>query len=323
MKLRCIFIFLLVSILSLSACGIVSGQPTKDPNATYTAATLSTLMPDATLTPGSPQPLTNGAIAGSVSSSGFPAVGVFAFSTTNFPSGYYYYTLLLSDQTEYILTLPGGEYYVVAYALAGGQPTDFVGGYTNAIPCGMGTACKDHSLATVVVADGATTTDISPIDFTKPASAYPPMPVVEALPAVNNIIQPLQDCKTIHDNASKSLQYRFTMIDAPYTDPVTGDTGMVCLVEADGTGVDFDALGIQGVVEALEATLTDWTYDPSLQADGPTGESRGYRRGTSLLVLSVSWQPTVDANCPKDQPISACVLAPEQKLYIITLEGRQ
>jgi hypothetical protein len=113
------------------------------------------------------------------------------------------------------------------------------------------------------------------------------------------------------------------MIDAPYTGPHTGETGMVCHVEADGTGVDFDALGIQGVVSALEATLTDWIYDPSLQADGPTGESRGYRRGTSLLVLTVSWQPTSDVSCPKDQPISACVLTPEQKIYIITLDGRQ
>jgi hypothetical protein len=354
MKFSSILAILWVSVFVLAACAPSASQPTTDANAIYTAAAVTMQAQQTAAAAAATWQAGDGAgsagaggdLTGSISGSGFPVVSVYAFSTVNFPSGSYYYVDVQSSQGSYSMSLPAGDYYMIAYAHTGDrQPTGFVGGYTNSVGCGTSPNCSnDHTLMPVTVANGVTLPGVDLLDFQLPEGAYPPMPgtttsqapasgdganwqAMETLQATP--ILPLADCQAIHDSASAALQYRFTMVDAPYTDPGTGQTGMVCHVEADGTGADFDALGIQGVIGILETSvigeegLTGWKYDPSLQADGPTGTSRGYRRGSSLLTISVSWEPTADANCPSDQPISACVLTPEQKLYIIMLEGRQ
>jgi len=40
----------------------------------------------------------------------------------------------------------------------------------------------------------------------------------------------------------------------------------------------------------------------------------------ALMLIDVEWLPSPDANCPTDQPISACDLKPEQKLYTIQIQ---
>jgi hypothetical protein len=62
-----------------------------------------------------------------------------------------------------------------------------------------------------------------------------------------------------------------------------------------------------------------WTEDPQLAADGPTGTAAGYRKEDQICLAAASWVPDPSANCPADQPISACALTPEQQLYTITL----
>jgi hypothetical protein len=49
----------------------------------------------------------------------------------------------------------------------------------------------------------------------------------------------------------------------------------------------------------------------------------GFRQGNRLYLLQVGWEPSEDANCPSDQPISACDLEPQQHLYTIVLNCAQ
>ena len=44
-------------------------------------------------------------------------------------------------------------------------------------------------------------------------------------------------------------------------------------------------------------------------------------RDMGLLLISVGWEPSADAQCSSDQPISACELKPEQKLYTILIQA--
>jgi hypothetical protein len=75
------------------------------------------------------------------------------------------------------------------------------------------------------------------------------------------------------------------------------------------------------VVGALGAMLAEqgWTADPMFVADGPTGTAAGYRKGDQICLAAAMWQPDESANCPDDQPISACEVTPEQQNYIVTL----
>ena len=75
-------------------------------------------------------------------------------------------------QNEYELSVPAGDYYVVAYTLDGGLSA----GYSQAVPCGLSADCKDHSLIPVHVNAGETVNDIDPQDWYADAGTFPPMP---------------------------------------------------------------------------------------------------------------------------------------------------
>jgi hypothetical protein len=75
-------------------------------------------------------------------------------------------------QAEYELTVPPGDYYIVAYLLDSGMAA----GYSQMVPCGLSVGCTDHSLIPVHVGPGAVVEDINPGDWYAPPGAFPPMP---------------------------------------------------------------------------------------------------------------------------------------------------
>ena len=110
-----------------------------------------------------------------------------------------------------------------------------------------------------------------------------------------------------------------TVTEEPLDDPVTGATGTGCQATITGTGVQFESPA--AVVSVLADMLEEqgWTADPMFVADGPTGTAAGYRKGDQICLAAAMWAPDESADCPTDQPISACELTPEQQNYTVTL----
>jgi hypothetical protein len=325
MKLRPLFALVFVLTLVLSACA-PAAQPTQAPT---TAPTTQVDVPTPTL---EVIPSAQGTISGRVlnpMTEGVQTMLVVAFDALDHKSGIHYTTIMQAGQETYSLSVPAGEYIVAVYILDGnGKFTGPSGSYSNAVPCGMSASCTDDFPIRVKVTAGDTLTDINPEDFTLAASDnIPPMP--DDVPGTTPPVKPtasaslvsIPDCSALRDSIAAALPFRWTMIDEPYTDHFTGAAGMVCHIEADGTGADFGSLGIMGVVEKLEPALAGWTYDPMRQADGPTGTVRSYTRGTQLSEMTVKWEPSADANCPSDQPITSCVLTAEQVLYTLIIRA--
>ena len=122
---------------------------------------------------------------------------------------------------------------------------------------------------------------------------------------------------------AQTLDVGVTVGEAPFTDPATGATGTDCQVTATGTGEQFR--NPQVVVSRLGSMLErqGWKNDPMLVADGPTGTASGFRKEDQMCLAGARWQPDASANCPADQPISACQVTPEQQLYTVTLDCAQ
>lgn len=131
----------------------------------------------------------------------------------------------------------------------------------------------------------------------------------------------LQDCQTLQADLTRAFGMRFTLIDTPFTDPITGASGMACTLEANGTGADFGAL--PEVMTKVRSVLAGWQENPLYAADSPTASMTAFTRDRALLVAMASWEPRADADCPTDQPISACPLTPEQQLFSMRLQGVQ
>jgi len=110
-----------------------------------------------------------------------------------------------------------------------------------------------------------------------------------------------------------------TQSEAPLSDPVTGASGTGCQATVTGTGEQFKSP--DAVVKTLGSMLEDqgWTADPMLAAGGPNAIDEGYRKGDQICWAGAGWRPDASANCPKDQPVSACQVTPQQQMYTITL----
>jgi Tol biopolymer transport system component/putative hemolysin len=95
--------------------------------------------------------------------------------------------------------------------------------------------------------------------------------------------------------------------------------GTGCQATITGTGVQFKSPDV--AVNALGSLLKGegWTEDPNLAAGGATGIGAGYRKDDQICLANAMWRPDASANCPKDQPISACQVTPEQQNYTVTL----
>lgn len=94
----------------------------------------------------------NGGLGGKIGypADAIPAMRIVAFRVGNLSEHYTITTV--QGQGEYMMSLPPGQYYVVAYTLGGGGfPAGLSGAYTQAVICGMGPTCNDHSLAPVQV----------------------------------------------------------------------------------------------------------------------------------------------------------------------------
>jgi putative hemolysin len=125
------------------------------------------------------------------------------------------------------------------------------------------------------------------------------------------------------DALSQALGMAVTTAQVPFQDYISGEIGGGWQATATGTGLDFESYMV--VAEALRGTLESrgWQEDIQYGGSGPTGDLSGYRQANALCLLSVGWEPSEDADCPPDRPISACELAPEQQLYTITLTCAQ
>ena len=129
-------------------------------------------------------------------------------------------------------------------------------------------------------------------------------------------------CQILQEDATRALSAAFTLTEsAPFTDPISGESGQGCSLTATGSGRDFPEPS-QAVAELVSAFL-GWTEQTRYQASGPTGESTAMTRDMGLMLIQVEWAPAPDAPCPSNQPISACVLQPEQKLYTIQIQAAQ
>lgn len=140
--------------------------------------------------------------------------------------------------------------------------------------------------------------------------------------AAGSTIEPLS--MEVCDGQAQAMAHALDVVEVtqseePLSDFVTGASGTGCRATVTGTGEQFESP--DAVVNALGGMLEDqgWTHDPMLAAGGPTGISLGYRKGDQICWPSAQWQPDDSANCPKDQPVSACQVTPEQQVYTVTL----
>lgn len=76
-----------------------------------------------------------------------------------------------SGWTRYVNSIPIGHYFV--FARVTGDKSNFGGGFTRAVECGLTANCNDHDLIPVEIEDGKTARGIDITDWYAPAGTFP------------------------------------------------------------------------------------------------------------------------------------------------------
>lgn len=150
-----------------------------------------------------------------------------------------------------------------------------------------------------------------PAETVDPASAYLYEPVEISL------------CQLIQEEAATALNKEVYLESyAPFLDAVAREAGQGCRMTATGTGAEFSDPA--SVVKNLTDTVgLGWTLQPDYSADGATGSMAGMYRDMGLMLIKANWKPEMGVVCPADQPLDACGLTPEQKIYTVEIDVAQ
>ncbi len=149
-----------------------------------------------------------------------------------------------------------------------------------------------------------------------------PAVIDPALGAMYDLI-PDTLCQDLGGIASEALNVNFNVeTRAPFFDQIGGEAGQGCRLSASGNGAMFASPW--DVVDTLSNSVgLGWNRIPTYAADGPTGTAVGLSRDMGLMLITAGWQPDMGVECPTDQPITACNLAPEQMIYSIKVDIAQ
>jgi hypothetical protein len=128
------------------------------------------------------------------------------------------------------------------------------------------------------------------------------------------------ECEAIQTAVAGELGVDLTTGQAPFVSEITDLHGTACTITATGTGEDFG--NFVDVAQSIRDILTaeGWTENITYLADGPTGTASGYELDNKLALVRVGWEPSDDADCPDDEPISNCELEPSQQIFTLVIE---
>jgi hypothetical protein len=169
---------------------------------------------------------------------------------------------------------------------------------------GVLAACMPVQGPATTGAPAATVT--APTEETAETAQETPAATTDALPIES--VDAAQ-CEALQSALSEALGHELTK-----------QEGAACTLVATGTGEDFGNFVdvAQSIGEVFEAE--GWTEDESAIADGPTGTATSYFKETTVAAVSVGWEPSDEADCPTDRPISDCDLELSQQNFTISIE---
>jgi hypothetical protein len=133
-------------------------------------------------------------------------------------------------------------------------------------------------------------------------------------------LQPLPpaECQQFAAQAQAAIGFPMRAGEDDFTDLTDGSDGRACHIQGSASDQSYAAPG--DLVAKLAAALPGWRGDPSRDADGPGGAEKGYVNGNRIATVQVSWEPGPGATCSDKEPLSACKIAPQQKLWTAIID---
>ncbi|HTZ37703.1 MAG TPA: hypothetical protein VMB84_16855 [Stellaceae bacterium] len=124
---------------------------------------------------------------------------------------------------------------------------------------------------------------------------------------------PTAECETFASRLQSAVGFQMKASEDDFTDIADGSEGRSCHIAGSAADQVFAAPG--DLLAKIGGVFGDWRSDPARDADGPDGAEKGLVNGDRIATVQVSWEPGPGVVCSDKQPLSACKILPQQKLW--------
>ena len=129
---------------------------------------------------------------------------------------------------------------------------------------------------------------------------------------------PAAECQTFAGQVQGALGFAAKAEEDDFTDLTDRSEGRSCHISASASNQAFGAPA--ELVAKLAPVFGGWQDDPARAESGPAEADKGFVSGSRIATVEVSWEPGPGATCSDKQPLSACNITPQQKLWNVMVD---
>jgi hypothetical protein len=128
-------------------------------------------------------------------------------------------------------------------------------------------------------------------------------------------LQPIAgaECGKFAEQIKSATGFAMTAGEDDFTDLTDGSEGRSCHIS--GSAADQAYADAGELMTKIAGVFNGWRDDPERTAAGADGAEKGFVGGDRIATVQVSWEPAPGVVCSDKQPLSACKLLPQQKLW--------
>jgi hypothetical protein len=124
---------------------------------------------------------------------------------------------------------------------------------------------------------------------------------------------PAAECAKFAAQSQDAVGFAMKAGEDDFTDLTDGSEGRSCHIS--GSASDQTYAAPAELMAKIGKVFGDWRADPARDADGPGGSEKGLVSGNRIATIDVSWEPGPGVSCSDKEPLSACKIRPQQKLW--------
>lgn len=129
---------------------------------------------------------------------------------------------------------------------------------------------------------------------------------------------PAAECQTFAAQAQTAVGFPMKASEDDFTDLTDGSEGRACHIQGSASDQTYGAPG--ELMAKIATVFASWRDDPARAEQGPGGAEKGFVSGNRIATVEVNWEPGPGVSCSDKEPLSACKISPQQKLWTAIID---
>ena len=129
---------------------------------------------------------------------------------------------------------------------------------------------------------------------------------------------PAAECQQFAAQTQGAIGFAMKAGEDDFTDLTDGSDGRSCHIA--GSAADQTYGSADDLIAKIATVFGGWRADPARDAAGADGAEKGLVNGNRIATIQVSWEPGPGVTCSDTQPLSACKILPQQKLWTAMID---